>query len=37
MLASIAVIIVVGLLLLNRYDAINHWGVTPDGTIQPQV
>lgn len=37
MLSSLAVILIVCLVLLNRYDAINHWGITPDGTIQPQV
>ncbi|XP_055296684.1 tetratricopeptide repeat protein 17 [Sitodiplosis mosellana] len=37
MMSSVAVILIVAFVLLNRYDAINHWGITPDGTIQPQV
>lgn len=33
-MSSVTVILLVSLVLAN---AINHWGITPDGTIQPQV
>lgn len=36
-MSSIAVGLIVSLVFLNQYNAINHWAITPDETIQPQV
>lgn len=37
MKSSLTILFIISLVFLNRYDAINHWGITPDGTIQPKV
>lgn len=37
MMSSVNIILIVSIILLNRYDAINHWSISSEKTIQPQV